>query len=329
LVAGYLWVTWGWLLLEEPTTGAGLTRLEHRITDLAHVAGPTWTAIAVGVGAYLVGLISRDISRIFTTVVRQVRSVRWEVAVEAASERRALRRDTSEDAELHREPTRTARRAQPDGLVPLIVGQIGVSVRVFTLVTAGLGASLVPGLERFAVTLLGTRSPEGRLSSRVRFSLDQSDPIVRQLVEARAREAYARIDLQGSPASAEGSVAEKLVDQALADLTEGLRRELDLPATLLVGEQPELYAEADRVRAESELRIAVVPPLMALAILLSSRVSLLWLLALVPTAQLLIQGVRREDDARRLIGSALLFGNVESAAVKRFDVELTKIFPSP
>jgi len=52
-------------------------------------------------------------------------------------------------------------------------------------------------------------------------------------------------------------------------------RELSLPATLLVGEQPELFAEVDRLRAEGELRLAVVPPLLATIVLLAFEVSLL------------------------------------------------------
>lgn len=96
-------------------------------------------------------------------------------------------------------------------------------------------------------------------------------------------------------------------------------RELRLPATLLVGERPELFAEVDRMRAEGELRLAVVPPLTALIILLAILHSVVWLVGLVAVALLLIQGIRREEDSRKIIADAITFGRIESPSIKRFE----------
>jgi hypothetical protein len=40
----------------------------------------------------------------------------------------------------------------------------------------------------------------------------------------------------------------------------GLQSELENPSTLLLGKQPELFSEVDRLKAEKELRLAVVSP---------------------------------------------------------------------
>jgi hypothetical protein len=196
---------------------------------------------------------------------------------------------------------------------------------------------VVPGL---AIVTRTSDVTGDLLTQRVRLSLDRSDPIVRQLVEERARQALSVVGSQreqtqrGGRSSPSGITQDVdasatrrrlAIESALERLTDGLRRELDLPATLLVGDRPELFAEADRIRAESELRVAVVPPLVAQAPLLAAAATPLWLVTLVPIGMLLVQGVRREDDTRRLIGSALLFGDVRSAAVEQFDRELSAL----
>lgn len=43
-----------------------------------------------------------------------------------------------------------------------------------------------------------------------------------------------------------------------------LENDLELPANLLLGQNPELFSEADRLNAESQFRLAVVPPLLAI-----------------------------------------------------------------
>jgi hypothetical protein len=99
---------------------------------------------------------------------------------------------------------------------------------------------------------------------------------------------------------------------------EGAMRELELPATLLVGQQPELFAEVDRLRAEGELRLAVALPLAALAIALTSVASPIWLLMLPATVVLAVQGNKRAADSRGLIADALSSGRIESSSVGRF-----------
>lgn len=99
---------------------------------------------------------------------------------------------------------------------------------------------------------------------------------------------------------------------------EGLMRELELPTTLLVGQQPALFTEVDRLSAEAELRLAVALPLAALAIALAFVASPLWLFMLPATAVLAIQGNKRASDSRKLIADAMTSGRIESSSVGRF-----------
>jgi hypothetical protein len=96
------------------------------------------------------------------------------------------------------------------------------------------------------------------------------------------------------------------------------QRELTLPATLLVGEQEQLFAEVDRLRAEGELRFAVVPPLFALLILLTTMQSSFWLLGIPAVVVLFSQGILRETDSRKVIADAIDRGLIESSASKKF-----------
>jgi hypothetical protein len=94
--------------------------------------------------------------------------------------------------------------------------------------------------------------------------------------------------------------------------------EPNLPATLLVGQQPELYAEVDRLRAEGDLRLAVIPPLLALTTLLATKGSPWCLIALPAIFALLSQGLRRVAESRKLIIDAFSMGRITSPSVKRF-----------
>ena len=298
ILAGYSWLLFGWLLLGDALDRRPGLRYVHDVVVVAHRAGPVWTAAAVSVVAYLVGLLSRDLSSAMSSAMRVVRQLQ----VRTDSEPRTHASSWGEFAArlFHR---------YLEALI-LLPGRLIVQIVTFGLFGRRAQAISIP-----------------LLPAELRFSLDRGDAIVRGLVEDRAREAEA---LLNSTADGDADDGERrtALSGALRDLAAGLQRELGLPATLLVGDQPELFAEADRIRAESELRVALAPPLLALATLLVVTASRLWLLALIPIGQLLVQGINREDDARRLIGSALLFGRVESAAVKRFDSQLDRFRPT-
>ena len=71
------------------------------------------------------------------------------------------------------------------------------------------------------------------------------------------------------------------------------------------GQARHLFGEVDRLRAEDELRFAVVPPLVALILALSFVHTWWWLIGLIPIGFLLRQGFIRADESRRGIFEAI------------------------
>jgi hypothetical protein len=96
--------------------------------------------------------------------------------------------------------------------------------------------------------------------------------------------------------------------------------ELRLIERRLIGRKPELYAEADRLRAEAELRIAVALPLIVLAITLAAINSPWWLVALPFVAVLYEQGqlqMRSRNDL--LVDTLVYLGDVDAPALERLE----------
>ena len=112
----------------------------------------------------------------------------------------------------------------------------------------------------------------------------------------------------------------------------GLESELELPATLLLGKDPDprLFSEADRLRAERELRLAVVPPLLAIAIFLAWNQSSWWWSVLMPVVVLLWQG-----HTRNLAFQSLMLGAVQRGLARSQSIDELKLWvdsippPSP
>jgi hypothetical protein len=115
---------------------------------------------------------------------------------------------------------------------------------------------------------------------------------------------------------------DRIFDYANA-ATRGLNAELDLPATLLLTEpgrerDPQLFSEADRLKAERELRLAVVPPLCAIVIFIGWNQSSWWWFALIPVAVLLWQAHSRNYAFRSLMFGALERGLARSSSIDEF-----------
>ena len=240
VIAGYLWLIFAWLITApeidaRPAGGVGAAGY-----DLAVTIGKVGVAIAVSVGAYLLGSVSHELSRL----LRQA-WVRWE---------------------------RVPLRARGGGRV---VGESGSE-----------GPPAMAAYKR------------GDALLRVRFGPEEAivDPAYGALV---------------------GQLQQELSDRAQRTDYEA-EREVDLPATLLVGDRPELFAEVDRLRAEGELRLAVAPPISALIILLAATASLWWLLAFPAGLILFVQGIQRNADSKRVIADAIQLGRIESSSLARF-----------
>ena len=135
------------------------------------------------------------------------------------------------------------------------------------------------------------------------------------------------IQVAGRAGQLEAGSTRKLGSQLAERYEEANRegqRELDLPATLLVGDQAGLFAEVDRVRAEGELRMAVLPPLVALGILLGSCESGWWYLLIPAGLVLFYQGVQRDFDAKKIISDAISMRRVEASSVAKFSEWITE-----
>jgi hypothetical protein len=76
LIAGYLWLLFGWLILdpELPPPANNGTGFVDTLLDLADVVGRVGIALAVSVAAYLVGSISATLSQLIAAILRAVRS---------------------------------------------------------------------------------------------------------------------------------------------------------------------------------------------------------------------------------------------------------------
>jgi hypothetical protein len=95
-----------------------------------------------------------------------------------------------------------------------------------------------------------------------------------------------------------------------------LQMELNLPATLLVGKEPELFTETDRLKAESQLRLSIVPPLIAIVSYVSIEDNWRWFFLVIPVCILWAQGHRRDLEFKSLMASAFQQGLVRSQTLE-------------
>ncbi len=102
---------------------------------------------------------------------------------------------------------------------------------------------------------------------------------------------------------------------AEASLQEELLSEL--PLRLQV-QREQLFVTFDRIRAESELRAAVVLPLTVLLCILASD-SAFWLLALAAPLWLLRQAVQSHVEAEQRLLSAVRYDVIQSSTVQFMD----------
>jgi hypothetical protein len=156
-------------------------------------------------------------------------------------------------------------------------------------------------------------STDDRLELGTAFPL-ALDPMVRERI--RYMDMYARIGDDLTDSERRDFARHFMLQYRRAE--EEFQEELALPATLLVGEQEQLFAEVDRLRAEGELRMAVTPPLMALVLLLGVEASPWWFVAVPALVLLFLQGIRREDESRRIVANAVDRGTIQSSGVENF-----------
>lgn len=98
--------------------------------------------------------------------------------------------------------------------------------------------------------------------------------------------------------------------------------DLRLSKLRLLEKVPAVFEEIDRIESESEMRLAVVPPLLALIVVLTVRSSIVWLAGLALVALLFHQGVRCRQERGDQIMDAISVGTIEPPELER----LTRTF---
>jgi hypothetical protein len=290
LVAGYLWLLFVWLLIdpELPPPANHGSGFVDTLLDLGDLVGRVGIALAVSIAAYLIGAISATLSQLIAPILR---------GMLAAS--RAL-------------VQRVARSLY------YIIDFDPVERFFMRIAFRGGGSEAGEAAKRLDAVSM----------DRVGFFEDLFSDLTYEASELESRvDAVASREAEGLLADSEElsklnvrlDEIRELARSERANLGRELRNELDLPATLLIGDQPETFAEADRIRAESELRFAVVPPLAALAVLFGEEANSLWYFSFIGILALAVQGVAKQDDARNVIAGAMLFGKAKSAALERWD----------
>lgn len=96
--------------------------------------------------------------------------------------------------------------------------------------------------------------------------------------------------------------------------------ELDLVEARLMSDEPELFNYVDRSRAESELRLAIIPPLVVLAGVLAIQDSVSWLVAVLPLVVFFQQAVGLLQRSGDRLADALLNGKVKAPVLEGLEL---------
>jgi len=299
IIAGYMWLVFAWVIVSPDVGVRPDGRVSGALYDLADHAGSVWVAVAVSVVAYLLGAVSREAGRVvgqywlgkaFYIDFAGFSLELDEARVEAEELTRLMPESLStEDAAAPaRAPVRRSRR-RPRRLRRLLAW-----IDPLTRSDAITFSINSDRLDSGEPTHEGLRAGWYKARSTLEEQRGQLGSQEYERLELELRERANRADSEAG-------------------------RELELPSTLLVGDRPELFAEVDRLRAEGDLRMTVVLPLVALTILFAVLQSPFFLLALVPIYGLLVQGIRNTAEARKTIADAITYGRVPSPSVKKFD----------
>ena len=111
-------------------------------------------------------------------------------------------------------------------------------------------------------------------------------------------------------------------EEALAlHVSAALGDEMDTARFRLLSEEKDLFHEVDRLSAEGEFRLAVTPPLAALAVVLAASETPVWLAALVPLFVLVQLGIARQEQSGDRIVYAIRAGKVRTPILEQLDAE--------
>jgi hypothetical protein len=104
--------------------------------------------------------------------------------------------------------------------------------------------------------------------------------------------------------------------------------------TRLLGKDPEYFSAVDRLRAEVELRLAVIPPLLVLACSVAASLAAWQGVAVITGALVAIMGLywdalNRQREGNDMLADALADGRVNSPTLERFESTAAAIATRP
>lgn len=327
LVAGYAWLVVAWLYFDPDPDFRKAEGVLGQFVDLARTVGPVGTAVGVSVAAYLLGSFSMGLAPGLSKIARRVWYIGhlWHLLTQAQRKRKAWWRFDSgaADAPSERQSRAAARPRSDDWPSPTrrALGDLLILVQPVAFSKPRLERQEGKALEE-AMKSVQEYFTEGRggrdLGSELAFVEDHAQLLLSRAVPDRyphMAEVQKNL-MQVWPGLESREFAAML--SAIRDLRSEMKQELKLPATILVGDQPELYAEADRLRAEAEFRTAIVPPLIALIWLLATETTAwCWVLVIVPYL-LLAQASGFARTSEFLIDEALARDKAPSPALEKF-----------
>ena len=283
--AGVLWVLAAWMALEpDIPTEVMATGVAWSVYRLRALLQPVAAGAAAGFIAYLVGSLSVAISS---------DAIKASFPVHITRKRRRPFNTLSPAAlgALYR----AAAQARED------IEAVGE----FTTL------QVEEALMRHVADLDGlTQVPIRRLRRRVVNLLDRLFP--RRRVDKRRREIMRH--------ESDPSIEER-VDHLVVRLVVS---ELDAVSTVrLLGKEPDLYSAIDRHRAEVEFRVAVMPPLLALFLVVATRADggvarlVPVIVGVVSVAGLYWDALKQQRQSRSLLIDAASYGRVQFLALEQ------------
>lgn len=287
LVAGYLWLVGAWIVLEPHLPErSDATGVIASLYRGADVLSTIGVGAVVSFAAYLLGSLS---SSTLTPLLRRF----FPRSFQESPGR------VRQEANTPRSPLSPQARAALGQIVRTSQAQVTSSL-AFT--DRDVDSFLADATE---TTLLGVRPAAGGGARRASAKRE----LLHRMVGPGAAEPV-DVDARRS-----------------AVLASAVLQDLDVVAkTRLLGRDHELYAEVDRSRAEVELRLAIIPPLLGLAIAVGFRSDPLLVGALFPLVVILMWGllvdaVRSETVANQILLQSIADRRVHSPTLERLEAE--------
>ncbi len=274
LAAGYLWMIVAWIAFEpavpEREAAEGVLASIYRVSDVLSAVG---VGVALSFAAYLLGSLSAST---LTPLLRRLFPRAWS-------------RSTDQDVSVPRAPL----SPQAEAALSLVVRNTRDQVMSSLALTDW-------DPDRFLAERTGRRLFSAKDAANPHAVGRAGHALIDELLNRDAPVAYA------GPGSMEPVDVDAQRDLMLA---RAVLQDLDIVAqTRLLGRDQELYAEVDRNRAAVELRLAVIPPLLCLAIAVGARSSPWLLTVLAGLGAILCWGLFRDAIRSRMSGSSWNLG---------------------